>query len=237
MVKKKKASDKKHFVFAGIAGGATGVLCCVAPVVLVLLGLGAALGMMVMHHFHTISIVSGVIFMILLSLYLVKREHGVCNIRTVKKSWQQLALAAVVMVVSLFAINYLVVYPAAAVVYGNLEVEQKPMGNLADMGEMHGMEMHMEIVPEGKGIKQVMLEIEGLFCGSCGPAIEYDLKSIEGVVDTEKKGISKMIVTYDSDVTSKDVIVAAVHDPYSATIVEEQCKLKEAVETAEFGAC
>ena len=94
---------------------------------------------------------------------------------------------------------------------------------IIEMAESHGMpEMKkIKVIPEKEGMKILHLEIEGVFCGSCGPAIQYDVKSILGVKEVSQEG-SKMIVKYDSDVTSKDVIVASIHDPYSAKIISEE---------------
>jgi copper chaperone CopZ len=126
------------------------------------------------------------------------------------------------MVVSWIAINYLVVESVATKVYGDLSIKQKPLGNLKEMAESHGMpEMaNVEILPEGEGKKLIVLEIEGIFCGACGPALEYDVKSILGVSEVERSG-STLSVTYDSDITSKNVIVASIHEPYSAKIISE----------------
>mgnify|MGYP001992122373 CR=1 FL=1 len=219
----KNKEKKKSYLWAGIAGGFTAVTCCIAPVVLILLGFGTAISMAVMHQFHLVSIVSGVILMILISLYLVKRKSGVCNISTMKKNWKNIAYAIIFLAVSWVILNYLVVAPVAGLVYGNIPVNQKPLGNIKEMAEIHGMpEMaDIEVEPEYEGKKKLLLNIEGVFCGSCGPAIEYDLKSILGVLEVERlsNGVS---LIYDSDVTSKDVIIAAVHDPYSAKILSEE---------------
>tara|TARA_Y100000310_G_scaffold340439_1_gene436241 strand:- start:9030 stop:9689 length:660 start_codon:yes stop_codon:yes gene_type:complete len=213
----------KGNLWAGIVGGFAATTCCIAPVVLILSGFGTAFGMAVMHQFHIVSIVAGIVFMLLLSLYLIKRKAGVCNLQAVKQNWKGVAIAIVIMVVSWTAINYLVVQTAANIVYGNLEVEKKPLGNLQEMALSHGMpEMaEIEIIPENQGEKMLILEIDGVFCGACGPAIEFDLNSIQGVIEVTKKG-KQMEIIYDSDVTSKDVIVASVHDPYTASIVLEK---------------
>ena len=223
MTKMKKPKSKKEYWGAGFLGGFTITTCCIAPLVIILLGFGTALGMAVMHQFHIISIVSGVVLMLLLSLYLIKKQTGVCNATSIKQNWTKIALSVGILVVSWIAINYLVVAPTAAVIYGGLPVEQKPLGNLEAMAETHGMpEMaEIEVIPEGEGMKVVVLEIDGVFCGSCGPAIGYDLRSIRGVTEVvQEGGVAR--ITYDSDVTSKDIIVASVHDPYSATIISEE---------------
>jgi len=201
----------------------TAATCCIAPIALILLGFGTALSMVVMHQFHIITIVSGIILMILLSLYLVKRESGACNIKTMKQNWKGIAIAALIMVSSWFVINNLIVAPMAAVVYGNLPVNQKPLGNIKEMAESHGMpEMaDIKVVPEGEGKKMLVLEISGIFCGSCESAIDYDLKSIAGVLRVDMSG-GKFSITYDSNVTSKDVIIASIHEPYSAKIISEE---------------
>tara|TARA_B100000315_G_scaffold252080_1_gene288116 strand:- start:466 stop:1143 length:678 start_codon:yes stop_codon:yes gene_type:complete len=219
----KKLKDKKHYLWAGIVGGFTATTCCIAPIVLILLGFGTAFGMAVMHQFHIVSIVSGIILMLLLSLYLIKRKSRVCNIKTMKQNWISITIAIIIMVVSWIAINYLVVESVATKVYGDLSIKQKPLGNLKEMAESHGMpEMaHVEILPEGEGKKLIVLEIEGIFCGACGPALEYDVKSILGISEVERSG-STLSVTYDSDITSKNVIVASIHEPYSAKIISEE---------------
>ena len=213
----------KGNLWAGIIGGFAATTCCIAPIVLILLGFGTAFGMAVMHQFHIVSIVAGIVFMLLLSLYLIKRKSGVCNLKSIKQSWKGIVIAIVIMVVSWTVINYLFVQTAANIVYGNLEVEKKPLGNLKEMALSHNMpEMaNIEVIPENEGKKMLLLEIEGIFCGACGPAIEFDLNSISGVLEVNKKG-KEIEIKYDSDVTSKDVIVASVHDPYTAKILLEK---------------
>ena len=219
----KKDTNKKQFLFAGVLGGFTATTCCIAPIILILLGFGTAFGMAVMHQFHLISIVSGIVFMILLSLYLVKRKTGVCNLTSIQQQWKSLTFTLFMMIISLLAINYLLIAPTAAVVYGALPIQQKPLGNLPELAETHNMPAMLNIdqTPEGKGIKKLTLEIEGIFCGSCGPAIEYDLNSVLGVNKIEREGAIATI-TYDSDQTNKNVILAAIHDPYTAKLIKEE---------------
>jgi len=42
-----------------------------------------------------------------------------------------------------------------------------------------------------------------------------------GVLSVEQSG-SRVSVTYDSNITSKKVIIASIHDPYSAKIISEK---------------
>tara|TARA_Y100000310_G_scaffold291005_1_gene318598 strand:+ start:7196 stop:7852 length:657 start_codon:yes stop_codon:yes gene_type:complete len=213
----------KKYLLPGLVGGITGVLCCVAPIVLVLLGFGTAFAMMIMHHFHYISIISGVILMLLISLYLIKRQTGTCNLKSIKQQWKTIATALLIMIVTLFAINYLIVLPFATVVYGNLEVEKKPLGNIVEIAELHHMEQMVDIdtTPENQGMKELTIGVKGLYCGSCGPAISFDFISIEGVEHVDNS-LSEFIVTYNSDITNKHIIMATIHEPYTGEIVEEK---------------
>jgi len=214
---------KKRYLVPGLVGAFTGITCCVAPVILILLGFGTAVSMAFMHQFHIVSVFSGVILMLLISLYLIKRKEGVCNVKTMKSNWPSIIASVVTMIVILLAIDFLIVSPIATVVYGNLEVEQKPTGNLAEMAASHGMpEMaNIEVVPENQGEKMIVIDVKGVYCGSCGPAIGFDLRSVLGVNKVEQEG-NVFTVYYDSDVTSKDVIMATIHAPYSGKIIEEK---------------
>jgi len=225
----KRKNSQKGTLLAGIIGGFTATTCCIAPIVIVLLGFGTALGMAVMHQFHIISIVSGIVLMALISLYLVKRESGVCDFNSIKQNWKGISIAIIIMVMGWYVINYLMIAPVAAAVYGNLDLNQKPLGNLEEMADKMNMpEMaDIEVIPEMQGKKIIVLEIEGIFCGSCGPALEYDVKSIQGVLEVEEIARTRMAVTYNSDITNKEIILASIHDPYSATIISEEKFKKE----------
>ena len=214
---------KKKYVLPGIVGALAAVTCCVAPVVFVLLGLGTAVSMAFMHQFHIVSVVAGVVLMLLITLYLVKRKSGVCNAASMKENWKGIVTAVVLMFLMYMAIDRLVVAPLADRVYGNLEVTQQPLGNLPAMAESHGMpEMAaLEIIPEGEGEKLINLRVDGIYCGSCGPAILYDVRSVAGVIEVEEDG-KHLAIRYDSDVTSKEVIMASIHDPYTPVLLSER---------------
>ena len=214
---------KKKYVVPGVVGAFTAVTCCVAAVVFILLGVGTAVSMAFMHQFHIVSVVSGVILMLLITFYLVKRKSGVCNVHSIKENWKGISLAVVLMFATYMGIDKLVVAPIAGSVYGNLEVKQQPLGNLPAMADSHGMpEMaEIEVTPEEEGEKLINLRVDGIYCGSCGPAILYDVRSVAGVIDVEEDG-KYLAITYDSDVTSKDVIMASIHDPYTPVLISEK---------------
>ena len=210
----------KSVAAAGVAGGIAGLFCCITPVVLVMLGFGTALGMSFMAKFHFASVVSGIVLVVLVLLFVIKKKHGTCTIKNAGKEWKQIVLAFGIMIGMFLGVNYLVVAPIAASVYGGLPVVQSEFGA---MGAMH----ESVVVPEMKGVKAITFEVQGLFCGSCGPGIEYDIKTIQGVSSVVEEG-KMFVVTYDSDVTSKATILAVVHEPYTAMLMNEECLVNDA---------
>jgi|TARA_Y100000034_G_C6756733_1_gene336762 copper chaperone CopZ len=104
----------------------------------------------------------------------------------------------------------------------NVTVISYPKRN-KKLAEFIGMpEMaNIEIIPENEGEKLIIFDIEGVFCGSCGPSIEYDLRSITGVESVDRSG-KRVFIVYNSNITSKDVIIASVHSPYSAKIISDE---------------
>ncbi len=214
-------------ILAGIAGGITAVTCCIAPVVLVLLGFSTALGMSIMHRFHFISIVSSIILVILLTLFLIKRKSGACNSNSIRNEWHTLAIVGVAMIASWLVLNYLIISPLASIVYAAIPLQQKPLGNLEEIAKMHKMNLpEIKVIPENEGNKKLLLQIAGIVCGSCGPAIDYDIRSITGVLSVQENK-DTFTVFYDSNTTNKEIILGTVHEPYTVKILSEECELKE----------
>jgi len=83
--------DTKSIVKVGFFAGLIGALCCVTPLVLVLIGLsgvagGMALSGTLQQNFRwTLFIPLATIFLIGAVYFHVKRKSGVCNLRTLKK--------------------------------------------------------------------------------------------------------------------------------------------------------
>ena len=198
----------KDFIKGSVLGGFVATICCIAPIVLILLGFGTAISMTVMHNFHLASIVSGILLMLLIVFYVIKRKSGACNATTIKQNWKGITITIIFMVGVWAFFNYLIVAPVASLVYNNLEVNQKPLGNLVEMAESHGMPelADIKVIPENEGIKILNLKIEGVFCGSCGPALGYDVKSILGVIEVNQEG-DEMVVIYGDVYESNGKVV------------------------------
>ncbi len=210
---------KKRYFLTGIISGITALTCCIAPVILVLLGGGTSIAMMIMHQFHTASIVSSLLLMSLISLYIIKKKEGICNLKTIKKNYKGILVSLVIMILTFLVINYLVVAPIAGIVYSKLKVTKVEEGNETKSSQFQ----KINITPENKGIKIIKLKVEGIYCGSCGPAIEYDLKNLQGTIDVERTSTNVFTIKYNSSRISKEIITSKIHDPYVVQIIYEKC--------------
>jgi copper chaperone CopZ len=88
----------------------------------------------------------------------------------------------------------------------------EPAGTDAGIGEGSGTEE----------LRKLTLAIRGMYCPACPAAVEYELESVEGVVDASVSypdGIA--IVIYRAPQVSKETIAGALRPPYSATIISD----------------
>ena len=84
-------SELKSSIGSGFLGGLIGSLCCVTPLVLVLVGLSGVSGAMALagnlqQTFRwTVFIPIAIIFLFIAMYFHIKRRAGVCNLRTIKR--------------------------------------------------------------------------------------------------------------------------------------------------------
>lgn len=84
-------NETKNSMLSGFGSGLLGSLCCVAPLVLVLLGLSGVTGAMALvgtlqqNYRWTLFIPMAALFLIGSIYFHIKRKEGVCNTKTIKK--------------------------------------------------------------------------------------------------------------------------------------------------------
>jgi len=107
----------KESIKAGIGAGFLGSLCCTIPVLLIALGVGSigfALGFVKYRPFF---IVLGIVF-ILFALYKnIKKEHGVCNRKTIRKNMSLIVVAIITAVIVWALLIYVIAPFLAKVLY------------------------------------------------------------------------------------------------------------------------
>lgn len=119
MVKQKKTKDSVSGVaLGGFLGGMVGSLCCVTPLVLVLLGLssisGAAAlaGYLQQNYRWTLFIPIGLV-LLFTSIYLhIKRKEGVCNLNIIK-NYKYYVGGTIIFAIIVWVLVIFIIVPAA----------------------------------------------------------------------------------------------------------------------------
>jgi len=101
-----KKEDKK-LVYSGGIAGFIGSLCCLGPVVLVLLGLTGVSTALSIGKFTWLfngfgaAFFGGAVFM-----YLTRKKN--CSVQGVKQHWKAIVISSLILVVFLFTLKYLI---------------------------------------------------------------------------------------------------------------------------------
>lgn len=91
--------------------------------------------------------------------------------------------------------------------------------------------MVSDINPQSShNLRHLTLEIQGMYCASCGPGIAKMLSETNGIIvakvsHKENKGE----VIYDAHITSKESIINVLPEPYSATVITDMAATEEMV--------
>ena len=112
---KMKKEDKKLWYAGGIAG-AIASLCCLGPVILVLLGLaGVSTALSIGKFTWLFTTLALIFFGVAVFLYLTKRKC--CNVKGLKENWKPIVIGFVMLVIFLILLKYWLAPLLAQVAY------------------------------------------------------------------------------------------------------------------------
>ena len=187
-------------VAIGIKAGVLSSLCCVGPLILVVLGIGTVSAALSLTQYRPYFILLGLVFMAAATWYHLKKNcsDGTCLMNKKQFIATALAVYAVILVVLLYA----VVPAIAPMVFSS----QQPVT--------------ASLTPDAK---QVSLGIDGLTCPGCSGLVENSLLKKQGILRAEVSyEEASAVVWYDPGMINEDEIVKAVPEPYKAYIINEQ---------------
>lgn len=108
--------EDKKLLFAGGIAGAIASLCCIGPIVLVLLGLaGVSTALSIGKFTGLFTTLALIFFGVAIFLYLNKRKC--CNINGLKENWKPIVISFAVLVVFLILLKYWLAPLLAQVAY------------------------------------------------------------------------------------------------------------------------
>ncbi|RME52641.1 hypothetical protein D6783_04140 [Candidatus Woesearchaeota archaeon] len=97
--------EDKNLVVAGGVAGVLGALCCVGPVVIVLLGLGSVSTALTIGRYSWLFTGLALLFFGL-AVVLYLRKKNSCSAKGVRQNWKLVAASFVLLVVLLFVLKY-----------------------------------------------------------------------------------------------------------------------------------
>ncbi len=110
-----KKEDKKLLYAGGIAG-AIASLCCLGPIILVLLGLaGVSTALSIGKFTWLFTTLALIFFGVAVFLYLTKRKC--CNPKGLKENWKPIVISFIVLVIFLILLKYWLAPLLAQVAY------------------------------------------------------------------------------------------------------------------------
>jgi hypothetical protein len=110
--------EVKNTLSTGISAGFLGSLCCTVPILLVALGIGSLGFALGLARYRPFFVILGVVFISFALYKRIKREHGVCNARTIKKNLSMIIVVVLTAVVIWIILIYLIAPLLARFAYG-----------------------------------------------------------------------------------------------------------------------
>ena len=113
---KKEIKDNKKLLYAGGIAGFIASLCCVGPIILVLLGVGSVSTALSLGKFTWLFTTIALLFFgVAIFLYLKKKKC--CNIKGIKQQWKIMLVSFLVLVIFLIILKYWLAPWLATIVY------------------------------------------------------------------------------------------------------------------------
>lgn len=185
----------------GIKAGILSSLCCILPLILVVLGLASIGTALKIVQFKPYFIVLSILFLVS-SLILFFRKNKSCC-RTDKNLFIGTAIATHILIFVLLL--YVFIPILAPSVYTGFSTNTP--------------------VTKSSNLNKLTVKINGMTCSSCAYGIQYQLEQLEGVIEARvsfSKGIGEVI--YNPDTISKEKIInsEAFDNLYSAEMIKDE---------------
>ena len=110
--------EGKNSIKAGIGAGFLGSLCCTIPILLVAVGIGSIGFALSFTRYRPFFVIFGVVFILFAIYKQIKKEHGVCNVKTIKENLSFVITAIITAVIIWGLLIYVIAPLLARFVYG-----------------------------------------------------------------------------------------------------------------------
>lgn len=187
----------------GVLGALAAVLCCVGPLVPILLGLGGATALFGLDRYTPLFFTLGLLILAGASWMAVRRQNRCCSVRSSARNIKTVALIFGVGIGAYLILQFAVV-PTLASVASSKVAEARPGGSAI----------------QGQALR---LHVDGMTCAGCSVGVESALLDVPGVLSAKadwKTGYAW--VTIDPSVAKPtDLLQAEVEFHYTLSLAEE----------------
>jgi len=198
---------EKRLWGVGVLAGFIPVICCLGPIVAVVLGVGSASVLFGLQQYSLIFVGLGLLLLTGVSVYAVYKHRQCCTVRNHMKEVRQVSLIFSVGILT-FAVLQFGIVPAVSQVVGQTigadnQQQMKPP-NLAD-------------------VKRISLRVEGMTCAGCALAVQQSLLETPGVVASDvnwKTGNAKIQYNVDK-INSETIKSINLPSPYKIHEIEK----------------
>jgi copper chaperone CopZ len=210
---KVKSVDKesKRGIIIGIISALIASLCCVGPIIILLLGLSTVSFALSLSKYKLYFLLAGITFATLaIAIYLRQRSKACsCSYKESIKREKKFLITTLATVVSIyFLVTYIISPKAFSLLY--------PQKQISNEGSKNSTLNNLRFLT---------LKIDGMYCPGCAAGIEYFLlNNVDGVVNAKMYFPSgKGEITYDPTKISKEKIVEKINSefPYKAYIIND----------------
>ena len=108
----------KNSITTGVGAGFLGSLCCTIPVLLVAIGIGSIGFALSFTKYRPFFVILGIVFITFALYRQIKKEHGVCNAKTIKENLLMIIIALITAVIIWVLLIYAVAPLLARWIYG-----------------------------------------------------------------------------------------------------------------------
>ncbi len=194
-------SETKQALKFGLGAGFLGVLCCVGPLIPILVGFGGASALFGLDRYKPVFIGIGLIIMAAASWYVIRKRNQCCVTHNRLRDIQTVVLIFGVGISSYLALQYGVVPLLSDVASAKVASQHEPSVGVASYSEL-------------------ALIVDGMTCAGCSVGVQQALLDVPGVISANvswETGLAS--VTYDrNQVDPEEILKARVHDQYTLQI-------------------
>jgi len=197
-------NERLKGLFNGFAGGLISSICCITPLILLLLGIGNISLAATMGAYRLYFILLGLIFVILSIGYQIRKKMKNCACSSVQMLRQESKL-----IFTAFASFF--------IVFGIINFLVLPYAT-AKINPKNDVSAEMD-----NSFKQLKLKIDGMTCEGCAVAIESALEKVDGIIKADVSyDNGTAVIIYNPSVINPQQIVDSVPEPYLAKIISNE---------------